>query len=281
MMFRQRCIAALFLLFCSFNLNSAAQSTASDSPQQPSQTAPVATPGELPDDPSVAKTPRPATKTTEKSEEERAIERKEQSQKMLGVVPQYSVTSRHDAPPLTSAEKFRLMARGTVNPFEFVATGFQAGLSQATDEFPEYGQGTEGYAKRYGAAFADQVSSQFFSNYFYPVLLKEDPRYFRSGEGSIKHRIVYSLEQEFVVHKDRGGMDFNYSNVLGAFSSGAISNLYYPQSERGVSDTVSRSAIALLYGSVGGLADEFWPDVHDHWVKHRNKKKKQDAANPQ
>lgn len=139
--------------------------------------------------------------------------------------------------------------------------GLQAGLSQAENEFPEYGQGAEGYGKRYGASLADEVSAGFFSNFFYPALLKEDPRYFRLGQGTLKHRVGYALAQEFVCHTDKGGRSFAFSNVLGAVSAGGLSNAYYPQSDRGFGLTLSRAGIALLYGSLGGLSDEFWPDI--------------------
>lgn len=173
----------------------------------------------------------------------------------------FGTTSRQNAPPLTPGEKFHLFVKSSFDPFEYVAAGLQAGLGQATNEFPGYGQGAEGYFKRYGASAADQVSSNFFANFFYPVLLKEDPRYFRLGEGSIKRRIIWSLEQEFICKKDQGGHDFNYSNVFGAFTSGAVSNIYYPSTDRGFSLTMSRSAVSLAYGSAGGLIDEFWPDI--------------------
>ena len=192
---------------------------------------------------------------------EQQIQKQEQSQRVLGIMPMFSVTSRQDAPPLTTGEKFRLMAKQVTDPFTFAAAGMQAGLAQATNEFPGYGQGAAGYGKRYGATFADQASGQFFSNFFYPALLKEDPRYFRSGEGPIKHRIVYAIEQEFVCHTDKGGRSFNFSNVLGAFTAGSLSNVYYPPTDRGFGLTMSRSVIALGYGSVGGLLQEFWPDI--------------------
>lgn len=185
----------------------------------------------------------------------------EESQRAFGVVPQFSVTNQADAAPLGTSGKFKLFVRSSFDPFTFVSSGFQAALSQATDEFPQYGQGAAGYAKRYGATFADQLSSNFFANFFYPVLLKEDPRYFRLGHGTAKRRIVYSLEQEFVAHKDSGGKTFAFENVLGAFSSGTLSNAYYPSNDRGFGLTVSRSVIAILYGSVGGLFSEFSPDV--------------------
>lgn len=204
------------------------------------------------------------------SESEKGIQKKEQSQRILGVVPMFGVTSRQNAPPLTSAQKFHLFVKGAVDPFEFVAAGIQAGIGQANNEFPSYGQGAAGYGKRYGAALADGVSSEFFSNFFYPVLLKQDPRYFRLGEGSLKHRIGYSLAQEFVCRKDNGGRTFNFSNVLGAVTTGGIANVYYPASDRGFGLTMSRAGIALIYSSAGGLLDEFWPDIQRK-VFHKKK----------
>lgn len=201
--------------------------------------------------------PGPAQKT----EQEKEIEKQEQSRRILGVVPEFGVTSRQNAPPLSPNAKFHLFAKAAFDPVEFALVGLQAGISQGEDEFPGYGQGAEGYGKRYGASLADEVSSGFWSNYFYPVILKEDPRYFRLGSGTIKHRIGYSLAQEFVCHTDSGGRSFNFSNVLGAFTSGGVSNIYYPQSDRGVGLTMSRSGIAIMYGSLGGLVDEFWPDI--------------------
>lgn len=226
--------------------------------------------------------PRPeAPSSRTKSAKEKAIERKEQSQRALGVLPQFGVTSRQDAPPLSKSEKFHLFFKSAFDPATVSIVGLQAAISQGENEFPAYGQGAAGYGKRFGASLADEVSSGFWSNYFYPVLLKEDPRYFRLGEGSLKRRIFYGLTQEFVCHTDSGGRSFSYSNVLGSFTAGAISNLYYPgntfirtipatatspavpvyENDRGVVLTVSRTAIALGYGTIGGLFDEFWPDI--------------------
>jgi len=209
--------------------------------------------------------------STPKSADEHEIERQEQSQRMLGVIPNFGTTSRHDAPPLSPKGKFRLFYKSAFDPVELSVVGLQAGLSQAEDEFPEYGQGAAGFGKRYGATLADEVSSGFFANYFYPVLLKEDPRYFRLGQGSIKRRLGYALLQEVDCHTDKGGRSFAWANVLGAFTAGGLSNAYYPQAERGFGLTMSRSAIAIGYGSLGGLVDEFYPDI-SHWLFHRHQK---------
>jgi hypothetical protein len=239
--------------------------------------------------------PAPATPQAEtaktKSEQEKEIEKREQSQRVLGVLPQFGVTSRSDAPPLTPPEKFHLFAKSAFDPVTLGIVGLQAGLAQGEDEFPGYGQGAQGYGKRFGASLADEISSGFWINYFYPVIFKEDPRYFRLGEGGFGHRLVYGMKQEFVSHTDKGGRSFSFSNVLGAFTSGGISNLYYPgktlirtipatvttpampayENDRGLSLTLSRATIALGYGMAGGLFDEFWPDIHNKFFHKHNK----------
>lgn len=215
--------------------------------------------------------PQPAPDGAAKTQNEQEIERHEQSQRMLGVIPNFGTTSRHDAPPLSPGAKFHLFYKSAFDPVELSVVGLQAGLSQAEDEFPEYGQGAAGFGKRYGATLADEVSSSFFANYFYPVLLKEDPRYFRLGEGSVKRRLGYALLQEVDCRTDKGSRTVAWENILGALSSGGLSNLYYPPAERGFGLTMSRSAISIGYGSLGGLVDEFYPDI-SHWLFHRHQK---------
>lgn len=213
--------------------------------------------------------PTPQTPTASPEDEE-AIQKKEQSQRMLGVVPMFGVTNRLKAPPLTPRQKFHLMAKGYLDPFIYFAVGAQAGISQATNDFEGYGQGATGYAKRYGAAFADSATSNFFSNYAYPVLFKQDPRYFRLGEGLKKKRLWWAVNREFVARKDSGDWTFNWSNVLGGLTTGGISNAYYPPEDRGFGLTMSRTAISFGYGAGGNLVLEFWPDI-SHKLFHKSK----------
>ena len=255
------------------------------------------TPPSKDDDAQAAPSSKPATKETErphaKEEDEREALRKQQSQRAL-ILPMFSVSNRQDAPPLKPGQKFHLFARTAFDPFMLAIVAGEAGVSQADNQFPAYGQGAAGYGKRFGAALADNTSSGFFSNFFYPVILKEDPRYFRLGEGSFKRRFFYSIRQEIICHTDKGGRSFAFANVLGAFTAGAISNLYYPgntlirtipatatspaipvyENERGVELTASRASLALGYGVFGGLVDEFWPDIQK---KLRKKHKGMDS----
>ena len=223
--------------------------------------------------------PEGVTTASQEAANEKAMLKKEESQKALGVVPMFAVTSRHNAPPLTSGEKFHLMAKTFLDPFVYVVVGAQAGLGQAANTFDDYGQGAAGYFKRYGAAFTDSADSNFFSNFFYPVIFKQDPRYFRLGEGTKKERIWYSIRQEFVARQDSGRHSFHFSNVLGAFTAGTISNAYYPKDDRGVGLTASRAGIALGYGCLGNVALEFWPDV-DRRLFHKKRSQTQPDEPP-
>jgi len=208
-----------------------------------------------------ASQPNAPEQSRRKTAEEILAEEKKQT--MLGIVPITGMTNYQYAPALTSGQKFSLMIRNYATPFPYLAAGFQAGISQAANNFEGYGQGAAGYGKRFGSALADGFDSGFFSNFFYPVLFKQDPRYFRFGSGYSKKRRMWSVvEQEFVTKKDSDRSPvFSYSNVLGALTAGSISNAYYPQEERGFGLTMSRTAVSFGWGMVGDFVLEFWPDI--------------------
>ena len=201
---------------------------------------------------------------------EKEVEKEEQSQRILGVVPMFGVTHEH-ALPLTPKQKFTLAMKTSYDPFTFASSAFQAGLGQASNEFSGYGQGAEGYGKRFAATYTDQFTGAFFGGFLYPVLFKQDPRFFRLGQGPIKRRIWHAVREEFVCHTDKGGRTFNASNVLGAASSGLLSTLYYPDSDKDVPLALSRAGVSLAYGVAGDMLDEFWPDLHRKLFHKRQK----------
>jgi hypothetical protein len=241
--------------------------------QQP--TSPPANPSSPPASQSQpAQTQQQSQTTQQPTPTSAEVLRQEEKQRALGVMPMFGMTSIHNAPPLTTQQKLQLMTRTLIDPFTFFAAGLQAGIGQAQDSFAAYGQGSDGYAKRYGAAFADSADSNFFSNFVYPTLFKQDPRYFRLGEGPVKKRIFYAVESEFIARKDSGGHTFHFSNVLGAITAGTISNTYYPQADRGVGLTASRAAIALGWGTLGDELLEFWPDIDKKFFNHQRNQAK-------
>jgi hypothetical protein len=186
-------------------------------------------------------------------------------------VPQYNVVAAGNVQPLTPDQKFRLFTRQTFDPFDFVGAAFTSGIGQATDEFPAYGQGTAGYAKRFGAASADSIDSSFWGGFVLPVLFKEDPRYFRLGQGSMKRRVGYAISRTFITRTDSGHSTFNFSSLLGDLIAGGISNAYYPAADRGLGLTFRRDAVVTGLGALGRIGMEFLPDV-DRKIEHRRQK---------
>ncbi len=182
----------------------------------------------------------------------------QEKQRVLGFIPNFYVSYNPHAVPLTSKRKFELAWRMTVDPVNFGMIGAVAGVQQAQNDFSGYGQGAQGYAKRYGAAFADSTISTFLGGAILPSLLKQDPRYFYKGSGSLRSRILYAMANAVICKGDNGHWQANYSNVLGSLAAGGISNLYYPAKDRnGVGLTIENGLIGLGEGAAENLFQEF------------------------
>jgi hypothetical protein len=208
---------------------------------------------------------RPEPTPPEASEQEKAKEElhEEEHQRILGVVPNFNTINDPNAPPLTAGQKFQLAFHSGLDPFQLVLAGLDGGISQWQNAFPGYGQGAQGYFKRFGAAYADQLSSVFWGNALFPSLLHQDPRYFRKGDGAFANRLFYSISTTVRTKNDKKVWAFNYSNILGNFAAGGLSNLYYPASDRGVSLTMQRALTVTAEGSLGAVFLEFWPDISE------------------
>ena len=158
-------------------------------------------------------------------------------------------------------KKFMLFTRDTFEPVTFLIAGFNAGLSQAENDDPTFGQGAEGYGHRFGAAFADQVSGQFFGTFLYPTVLHEDPRYFRLGYGSKTRRLFHAINHSFVTHTDNGAHSFNFSEWMGASSTTALGNLYHPGNHRGFQPAARGVAYSVATDMGFDVLREFWPEL--------------------
>src|SRR5215472_12324717 len=170
----------------------------------------------------------------------------QEKQRVLGFVPNFYVSYVADAAPLTSKQKFKLAWKSTIDPITFALTGVQAGVQQARNDYSAYGQGVEGYAKRYGAAFADNATGTFIGGAILPSLFKQDPRYFYKGTGSTGSRILYAISRSVIAKGDNQRWQPNYSAILGSIASGAVSNLYYPDKDRGTA-LVGENAVVNLF----------------------------------
>lgn len=152
----------------------------------------------------------------------------QEKQRLLGVIPNFYVSYIPNAAPLDARQKFELAWKASIDPITFGLTGALAGLEQADNGFSGYGQGAQGYGKRFGAAYADTVTGTFLGGAIFPTLLRQDPRYFYKGTGSVRSRVLYAVAMSVICKGDNQRWQPNYSGVAGSLAAGAISNLYYP-----------------------------------------------------
>ena len=248
--------------------------TATAQAQTPTPSSPAAPSSISPPDAPVPAKQVDATQQSNaptQSERDRAAEqvRQQEKQRIAGVVPNFNVSYNADAAPLSRTQKLHIALRTATDPVAFGIAAFDAGLSQAQNDFSGYGQGAQGYAKRFGASYADNFDGTLLGNAIFPILLKQDPRYFRRGTGSFTSRFLYSVSTTVWCKNDNGTWGPNYSNILGNLAAGGISNLYYPASDRGAGLTFERGFTVTAYGAFGGVFNEFWPDIAKKILKNK------------
>lgn len=198
----------------------------------------------------------------------------EEKQRIWAIIPNFYVTYSPDAAPLTSKLKFELAWKSVTDPFTFTAVGALAGLEQASDDFSGYGEGMQGYAKRYGASYADIFAGTFIGSAILPSLLKQDPRYFYKGTGSTRSRLLYALANSVICKGDNKRWQPNYSNVVGSFAVGGFSYLYYPATDRNVNLIVIQNALLRI-------AESSFAGVFQEFVVHKISRQPRTAAAPQ
>lgn len=183
----------------------------------------------------------------------------QEKQRIFGALPNFYVTYDPAAPPLTSKQKFKLAWKATTDPVNIAVAAGTAGMEQAANSSPGYGQGAQGYAKRFGAAYADSVTGTFLGAAILPSLFKQDPRYFYKGTGTVRSRMLYALAASVICKSDNGRWQANYSAVVAGFVSAGISNLYYaPAADRGrPAQTVENALIGIGSSAVTNVLQEF------------------------
>lgn len=181
----------------------------------------------------------------------------EERQRVLGVFPNFYVSYIPNPAPLTARQKFELALKTLIDPVNFVLIGAVAGLEQDNNTYA-WGEGAQGYAKRYAAAYGTFLDGTLIGSAALPILLKQDPRYFYKGTGSVRQRALYAIANAVVCKGDNHHWQFNYSAVLGGLAAGGLSNLYYPAANReDVSLAFEGSAIGTGITAVTNLLQEF------------------------
>lgn len=197
------------------------------------------------------------TVTPETSEEIAIQEVKvEEKQRGFGVIPNFFEAYGHQTAPLTAKLKFDLALRASRDPFTAVGIAVVAGARQGAGS-PNYVLGAKGYGERFGATYADQVTSVMIGGAILPSILHQDPRYFYQGTGSKWSRGFHALSSLVVAKGDNGHWQPNYSSVGGDLASAGISNLYYPKSNRGANLVLTNFAVNSAVHAVVRLLQEF------------------------
>lgn len=183
----------------------------------------------------------------------------EEKQRVLGVIPNFYVSYDPDPVALSAKQKLELAWKSSVDPVTFAGIAFIAAFEQAGNSYPEFGQGMEGYGKRYGAFYANVVTGTFLGDGIMPSLFKQDPRYFYRGTGSKKSRLLHALGAPFVCAGDNGRQQVNYSYLIGSMAAGGISTLYYPTKNRSVAGlAIENGFVRIAENSISSAAQEFF-----------------------
>jgi len=296
-------VASVFATFLSFP-SAAQQAPPPSNPAPPAQTETSAKPAAAGQDVQSSASPQsPSDKDKDKDAQGATGQGKNagtSNDRLFFTLPNFlTLENAGRVPPLTTGQKFRVVFRSSFDYVEYPWYGFLSGLSQAENSEPGYGQGAKGYAKRYGAAFADGTIENVIVGAVFPTLLHQDPRFFQSGQGGFFHRSGYAMSRIFVTRTDSGHSQFNYSEILGSALSAAIStNTYHPRgfsttrydsttgmltnsyttSDRTLPNTLSVWGTQVGYDTITIVVKEFWPDIH-RALTHKRKSVVAQAGN--
>jgi len=158
-------------------------------------------------------------------------------------------------------DKFVLFLLDSIDPGTFLSSAFDAGLDQAQNAAPSYGQGAQGYGKRFAAELAGEATGRFFGDFVYPSLFREDPRYYRMGSGPVGKRLLHALGHSVLAHRDNGDVMFNFSEWFATTSSVVVANTYHPDNRRGVAPVAGWVAEDVAEDVGFDVLREFWPEI--------------------
>jgi hypothetical protein len=167
----------------------------------------------------------------------------------------------HSDKPLNSGQKFLLAADESIAPAGLIVSAVSAGILQADNSWPGYGQGWNAYGKRYGATLALNASTDMFGTFLLPSVLHHDPRYFVLAHGTFSQKLGHALKHVVVTRTDAGGQALNVSGILGPLGAQGLANTYLPDAERTAGKTFQRFGIELALVAGANIAKEFWPAI--------------------
>ncbi len=249
------------------------QQAGQQSSQQPAQQTPAQQQSGTPP------SPTPATSSQIPTDDSNAASKLQPDQgtkdRLFFALPNFlSLENSTHVPPMTVEQKFQVSVRSSFDWFQYPWYGALAGISQARDSEPGYGQGAEGYAKRYASQFADGTIENFMVNAVVPSLLHTDPRYYQLGKGSVLKRTGYALSRLLITRTDSGHNTFNTAEIGGSLAAAAISTYsYHPEADKTFSNTTTVWAAQVGYDAIRIVLNEFWPDLRRKFHKDKSQPK--------
>jgi hypothetical protein len=270
-----RSVGLLFVFACAASVYAQNDPPPANPPaSQPDQSSPSTAPAQQQQQTPPAATPaQPQTQPGQTSQDNKDQKNQGTSNDRLFFALPNFLTLENSAhvPPLTAGQKFKVAFRSSFDYFQYPWYAALAGISQAQNSEPGYGQGAEGYAKRYGAAFADGTIENFMVNAVVPSVLHTDPRYYQLGKGTFVHRTGYALSRLFITRTDSGHNTFNFAEIGGSGMAAAISTYsYHPEADKTFSNTATVWGTQVAYDALRIVLNEFWPDIRRKFHKDKS-----------
>jgi hypothetical protein len=242
---------------------------ASQNPAAPAACPPAAAPSDqkpAPCPPADASKAADQTKTDQNAKPDAAATSKD---RLFYAMPNFlTLESTEHVPPLTAGQKFKAVARGSFDPFQFAWYGLLSGINEANGSEPGYGNGFQGYAKRYGASFADGTIENFMVGAVMASALRQDPRFYQKSDGTFMHRLGYAVSRIIITRGDSGRSQFNASEIFGsAIAAGVSTYSYHPHADKTLDNTLSVWGTQVGYDTITTVIKEFWPDIRRKFSK--------------
>ncbi|HEY0162937.1 MAG TPA: hypothetical protein VGB69_09685 [Edaphobacter sp.] len=216
----------------------------------------------LPDDPSFGME-LPTEEAASSSSQNSVPAQPQQTRRILGIMPNFSAVSADvHLPPQSPKEKFIMAAKNSFDYSSFFIAGIQSGISIASDSYPEFGKGAAGYGRYYYHTLLDTADSNFMVAGLWPVVFRQDNRYYTLGHGNAGKRAIYAVSRVLITRTDKGGRAFNASEIIGTGSAAGISTLYYPDQYGTWTKVGQRWLTSCIIDSINFTLKEFWPDIN-------------------
>jgi hypothetical protein len=200
--------------------------------------------------------------------------KKQEKQRVFGVMATFNTTRNKDALPLSTGQKYQLFFKSATDPWPFLLAAFLSGIDQAEEQLSRI---------RTGDARVRQAIWRLLHRLLHRQSAGQrcagKPAEGRSALFSERHRQLHqpcSVGGSGTVwcKRDNGTWGPNYANVVGNLMGAAVSNLYYPESDRTVGGTLERGFTVTAQAIIGSEVIEFWPDI----VRHHRRKQAEKLA---